>query len=265
MSDIVPIFVTHYGLSQGSILTLDEPGKTKPGNPSSVFDLAQEVGLEQIVILDAKVDGFVEAYKNCQKLKNKPTLIYGFTLTVCADRFEKSEASLLTEHKIVIFLKNKNGYHDALKIYNRAWTDNFYYTGRIDAAQLKELWTENLILALPYFSSFLGKNSLSVSRIVPDLPINCPIILKEIGSDLPFAPIIDRAIDRYINVEMRDCVESPILNCKTIYYSKKEDFRKYMVYRAILNRSSWDSPKIDHLSSDQFSFESYLELTKSPI
>ena len=264
--DIVPIFSTHYSLVQGGILTLEEPGKTKDGNPVSVFDLAQQSGLKQVVLVESKPDGFVEAVKNIKKVGSDVKLIFGLKIVLCADMMDKSDQSLSTQHSIIIFIRNTNGYNDLLKIWNRAATDGFYYSPRADAQLLKTWWTPNLTLALPYFSSFLYKNSLSMAKIVPDLPVKCPIILKEIDSDLPFSPVIDQAIDRYVemNCAGEGVTESPILNCKTIYYAKNDDFKKYLVYRAILGRASFDKPQIDHFSSNTFSWESYLDLTKSP-
>ena len=114
------------------------------------------------------------------------------------------------------------------------------------------------MLGLPFFSSFLARNTLSFNRVVPDLPAQ-PWVFREVNSELPFARLIDSAIDRYAKDNPCQIVPS-----KTIYYRNRRDIEPYVVLRAIGNRSSFDSPGADHLSSDAFSLESYLELCSPP-
>lgn len=256
MSNILPIFTTHYSLGS-SLLTLEESGKTEPGNPVSICDIAKDNNLSQVIIVDERIDGFLEAYKNLSK-PNKQ-LIYGIKLCVCEDMNQKDDDSLRTESNVVIFIKNSQGYNDLIRLWNRAWIDGFYYKGRLDWKTLKEFWTENLLLALPFFSSFLAKNLLTFSSIVPTFPINSQEIYihKEIDSGLPFAPLIEKAIDTYVSQK-----GGIIQECKSIYYKDKKDFKTYMVYKAINNRSSFDKPNVDHLFSENFCFESWKELIK---
>ncbi len=252
--EIIPVFSSHYSMSAGGILTLEEKGKTTAGEAVSIFDIADKNKLEEIVLVEERIDGFIQAYKNATKQGIK--LIYGLKLTVCADMSDKSDASLTTESKIVIFIKNTQGYNDLLKIQARAWTEGFYYLGRIDWKTLKLFWTDNLLLGLPFFSSFIAKNTLTFAKIIPELPI--PIsevqVLREINSGLPFAPLIDSALNNLTTSEN--------IAVKSCYYEKYEDLKSYIVYRAILNRSKFQKPQIDHLASCNFCFEDYVNLTK---
>lgn len=249
---ILPLFTSHYSLPQnGSLLTLEESHKSK-GGPVSVFDLAEEGQLKQVVLADDRIDGFVQAYKSAEKAKVQ--LIFGLKLVVCANMVEKNEDSLRTESKVIIFAKNTQGYHDLLKIHNPSAVDGFYHNPRADWKLLKERWTDNLILGLPFFSSFVAKNALTFSRIVPDLPAT-PWVFREIDSQLPFAPLIDEAINLFAKPES-------IVPCKSIYYARCSDFAAYQTLRAIGNRSSFNSPDVDHLASDRFSFEAWKEINK---
>ena len=263
MKDLLPLFCSHYSLDSGSLLTLDEPGKAKPGAPLSVFDLAQAAGLQEVVVVDERIDGFIAAFKASEKAHVK--LCYGIKLVVCQDLADKVPASAFTESKVIVFIKDTQGYSDLIRIWNRAWTTGHFTTrdgsyGRIDWRSLKELWTPHLMLALPYFSSFLAKNTLTVNRVVPDLPDlgGVPLwVMKEVDSRLPFVPLIDLAIDRYMDASGGAAVVVP---SKTIYYAKRSDFRAYVVRRCIGARSSWDAPDVDHLSSAEFCLEAYKEL-----
>ena len=123
---------------------------------------------------------------------------------------------------------------------------------------MKEQWSDNLLLALPWASSFIAKNTLTFNRIVPDLPC-VPWVFREVNTELPFARLIDAAIERYV-VESGAVVQ----DVKSVYYSRRADIEPYIVMRALANRSTFNAPNVDHLSSDAFSFEAWQALTLIP-
>lgn len=319
MTNILSCFSSHYSLGD-SILTLEEAGKTKPGNPVSICDLAVKHNLKQVVIVDRKIDGFLEAYRNLSKpYKPSPPkvraeydkefetwtpddgldlaideiesiretkasgahqddekryadqmaryekaargewpqaqFIFGLKICVCADMNDKSDESLKTESNVIIFIKNTQGYSDLIRISNRAWTDGFYYQGRADWTLLKKYWTPNLSLALPFFSSFIAKNQMTFSNIVPDFPVP-PTLFKEMESGLPFAPILDHAVDKFAREQGLG-----VQDVKSIYYASGSDYDAYTTFRAIHNRSEFARPNVDHMCSDRFSFKAWQELT----
>ena len=49
------------------------------------------------------------------------------------------------------------------------------------------------------------------------------------------------------------------LEHRSIYYENKEDFKAYVTFKCINNRTVLENPKFDHLCSDEFSFESWKE------
>jgi DNA polymerase III alpha subunit len=204
--------------------------------------------------LDDRIDGFIEGYKNIQKA-DVAQFVFGVKLTVCSDMNIKDADSLGSESKVAIFVRNSDGYSDLIRLYNRAWTDGFYYQGRLDWATLNKFWTSNLELGLPYFSSFLARNTLTFNSITPDLPV-APWIFQEIGSELPFAPLIDEGINNYAQTGRGNIVKA-----KSIYYKDQKDFRTYQVFRAISERSTYASPRVNNLASDKFSWEHYKKLT----
>jgi DNA polymerase III alpha subunit len=170
-----------------------------------------------------------------------------------------SEQSLKQEHKIIIFAKNGNAYNDLSKLYTDCYTNpkNKYYKMRYDFKQLRKFWTTNLILAFPYADSFLAKNRLVMdAAIVPEfdfVPKEDVFFFQEIESDLPFAPLIDEALEKW---------EGKILKAKTCYYEKLEDCAAYITYRSIQERSKFCKPELRWFCSDSFNFEKWKELSK---
>lgn len=263
---ILPVFTSHYSIGS-SILTLEEVGKTEPGNPVSICDIAKTHGLKQVILCEDRCDGFLEAYKHIQKA-GLAQLIYGLRFVVVPDMLDKTPDTQRAESRVIVFLRNTQGYHDVLRLWNRAWVEGHFTSrdssyGRIDWKTLKSLWTPNLSLALPWASSFLARNTLTFASIVPDLPIpaNEATLFKEVDSGLPFAPLIDAAIDRFASD-----TGAIIQRVKNIYYAdSKRDFDAYVTYRAILNRETFGAPGVDHLCSDRFSWSEWQRLTKEVV
>jgi len=261
-SDVIPVFTSCYSIG-ASALTLEEAGKTEPGHAASICDIAKTHGLKQVTLVEDRVDGFFEAYKNIQKA-GIYQLVYGLRFVVVPDMTDKTEASKRQESRVTVFLRNAQGYKDVLKLWNGAWTAGSYTPpresnyGRLDWKMLKQHWTPNLSLALPWASSFLAKNTLTFSTIIPDFPVPTSEItlFKEIDSGLPFADLIDQAIDRFAADS-----GAQVQSVKSVYYEKRDDFMSYMIYRAMLNRGEFSKPNINDLSSDHFSFEDWKRLT----
>lgn len=271
MPETTPVFRSWYSIGS-SLLSLDEPGKAKEGGPLSVFDLAARGGLKEVTLVDDRIDGFIGAYKVAAKTGVR--LQFGIKLCVCSDCMDKTPASRTTESKLIVFVRNTEGYHDLVRLYSHSWTDgHFTYRrpggyeeayGRTDWKALSRLWTPNLLAALPFFSSFLALNTLTFRSVVPDLsflPPGAPPlwVFREVGSQLPFAPLIERAIGGYVEASGARAVAIPT---KTILYSKRSDFRAFMVRRCISLRSTFDKPEQEHLCSDAFGWDSYEELAR---
>jgi len=257
-TDILPLFSTDNSLGGTSVLTLVEAGKAIPEEPTSICDIAKAHFLSVVTIVDDRIDGYQDAVEHIQNTKIAQ-LVFGLKIVCCADHEDKTDASLCTESNIVIFTKSVQGYYDLLKIHNAAATTDFYYQHRTSWKRLKQMWTPSLILAIPFFSGFLAKNSLTLSSVIPDFPIPAKevLILREVDSELPFASIIDSAIDQFVAKN-----GAQIQKSKSIYYPTAERFKSHMLMKCIDNRSTFDKPQADHLSSNRFSWERYVELIK---
>ena len=265
--DIIPIFSTDASISK-SILTANSPQdnvthKYDPLNyksPVSVFTIAHHYNIKDLYICDSYFYRFINLYNESKK--QDINLRFGIKFVLCNDSLDLSEASLNTENKVCVWALNTQGYSDLCKIYSRIHGDEkrLYYIGRGDWKLLQELWTDNLALTIPFYSSFLHKNMLCGDNCVPFFGQIKPIF--ELGEyDLPFDNLLKESVLSY-------CKDNKFetLNTHQCYYYAKDDLFAYQVYKCNTKvhglRSNMTEPKMEHFSSDGFSFEKYCELSK---
>ena len=254
--DITPLFYSD--ASGKSILTTWKESECKEGGPTSIITLAKEAGLKKIIYICNNFYDYVSALKNFESAGIQ--MIFGLEVLMCANSEDKTDEAIKTNHKIIIFQKNSQGYKDLIKLYSnwKTTSSNKYYDFRFDYKQLRANWTENLTLALPFFSSFLAANTLKYGcSIIPDFPTDEIVILRESGLIHPHKNLIDLAIN-----EFNKDKKYPELNTKSIYYNMKSDAKSWIVFKGIQNRAQFSAPQLEYLSSDEFCFESFKELTK---
>ena len=58
--------------------------------------------------------------------------------------------------------------------------------------------------------------------------------------------------DKYVELNKFKTQET-----KSIYYAEEKDFKAYLTFRCINNRSTLDKPNLDHMCSSKFSFETW--------
>ena len=86
---------------------------------------------------------------------------------------------------------------------------------------------------------------------MPQFDFTKPVIFIE-NNDLPFDLIIK---DKMLSFAKENKLE--IFNTKSIYYNSRKDFKTYLTFRCINNRSVLNKPEIEHMSSNEFCFESW--------
>ena len=248
---MIPLFKSQYSLGR-SILTLDSPESLAEDGPDSIIDLAVKNNLEEVFLVDDSMTGFLQAYKNLTE--NNIKLIFGLRLTICADMYEKSEEEKTKSSKYVIFAKNTDGYNRLIKISTLAAREGFYYVPRIDFKNLKQFWSdEDLMMCVPFYDSFLYRNTLENAICAPEFTFTKPTFLLE-DNDIPFDYIIADKVNKFAEQNDYDIQEA-----KSVYYSKEADFKAYLTFRCINNRGTLNKPNLEHMCSDKFSFESWKE------
>ncbi len=244
---VIPLWSSHY--SGRGIFTLDS--ESPDVGPRSIFDLCQKNQISELFLVENCMTGFLEAYTNAKLFDIK--LRFGLKLTITDDAKTK-EASVSNESKIILFIKNEQGYRDLIKVWAWANEEGFYYSPRIDWKNAEDLITDNLIIAFPFYDSFVARNLLSFAEIMPNLHGKKHVFFIE-DNGLPFDSTIKDALTLYCSAG-NDC---SLNSAQSIFYEKKEDFKAYQTFRCILNKSCLSNPNFDYMSSDTFSLESWKE------
>jgi DNA polymerase-3 subunit alpha len=243
---MIPLFKSHYSLGR-SILTLeDKPERDE--YPDSIIQIAKENKLSEIFLVEDNMSSFLEAYTNTKN--NNIKLNYGLRVSVTENISDKTDESRLKNSKFILFFKNKKGYELLTKLFSIAAKDGFYYEPRLDYSTIEKNWTEDLILAIPFYDSFIFNNTLKNTICVPQLNFTKPIAFIE-DNDLPFDLIVK---EKMLSFSEKNDLE--VFNTKSIYYNSKKDFKTYLTFRCINNRSILNKPELDHMTSNEFCFES---------
>lgn len=250
---MIPLFRSNYSLT--SILTLNLPtdkDNRQLNRPDSILDISKDYGLQDVFVVDNNLIGLVEAYENCKQ--SGLNLRFGFRVNICQDINNKTIESEITQSKFIIFAA-KNSFNDLIKLHNIASTEGLYNGHpRLDFKTLKANWSKNLILAVPFYDSYLYYNLLYGRQCVPELDFTEPFYFVE-NNGLPF----DDLLTKHLNETIKDY---EVIKSKTIYYREKKDFKAYMTYRCILNRTTFQKPELKHFGSQDFCMEVWKENAK---
>lgn len=245
---MIPLFKSHYSLGR-SILTLEDKIEADD-YPDSIIQIAKQYRLKEISLVEDNMSSFLEAYTNTKN--NNIKLNYGLRISITESINEKNEDSIQKTSKIILFFKNKKGYEKLTKLFSIAAKSGFYYGPRLDYKTLNENWSEDLILAIPFYDSFIFNNTLKNMICIPQFEFTKPIMFVE-ENDLPFDDIIKNKVKKYAEENSLE-----VYKVKSIYYNRKKDFKSYLTFRCINNRSILNKPDLEHMSSDDFCFESYM-------
>ena len=256
---MIPLFKSHYSTGK-SILTLKRVGLSQDGGSDSIFDLANQEGLSQIVLVEDSLTGFLEAAKISEEMGIQ--LIFGLRVTAC-DKIKQDKSELLkTNHKIIVLAKDAAGCKLLNKIYSKAFLKG---GGQITMDALSDLWNEDCLkLAIPFYDSFIFKNTMSLSSCTPVFNFTRPTFFLE-ENCLPFDALIKKRVIEFCKTKEFDTEKT-----KTIYYKNKKDFAAFQTYKCICNRGGWagkavslEKPNLDHCGSSEFSLESWKENNES--
>ena len=251
---VLPFFKSHYSLGR-SILTLEKPEQSKPHLADSIFDIVKDNNLDKFFLIEDSFSGFLQAHSNAKSIKSQ--LIFGLRLSVTDNMLEKTEDSLSKRSKIVIIAKNKAGIDKLIKIYSTAAKDGFYYEPCTDFNYLSNIWDEKeLSLVVPFYDSFLHRNVLYGKNCVPNFNFCQPCFSIE-DNNLPFDFLIEGRVKEYCAGKFET------IRAKSIYYKSKKDYLAYLTFKCINNRTTLEKPNMDHMSSNEFCWESLVNQNKS--
>lgn len=243
---MIPLFKSHYSLGR-SILTLEDKDEMDD-YPDSIIQICKRNKMKELYLVEDNMSSFLEAYSNCRK--NNIKLNYGLRISVTESMSDKSEESKTKSSKIILFFKNKKGYQQLTKLYSIAAKEGFYYEPRLDYETISKNWTDDLILCIPFYDSFIFNNTLKNSLCIPQFDFTKPIFFIE-DNDLPFDSLVK---EKALSFAEKNGLK--IYRAQSIFYNLREDFKAYLTFRCINNRSILNKPNLDHMSSNEFCFES---------
>lgn len=243
---MIPLFKSTYSIGK-SILTLDHPSKTSSDGPDSIFSILQESNLSQLYLVEDSMVGFFDAFKKCQEFGIQ--LIFGYRFNCSNDSSKES-----SNHKLIAFAANDQGCKDLNKFYTHV---NTKCGGVITDSELSKFWTDDMILAVPFYDSFIFNNHFCLGNCIPDFKDIKPIFFIE-DNGLPFDKIIESIVKDYASKHPHLTVEK----AKSIYYRYKDDVEAFQTYKILCNRSfgrqaTLSSPNLSHFGSDEFCWESF--------
>lgn len=260
-NNIIPIFTSDASLGR-SILTaddyekIDKDGKKvnkEPDNESvSIWTIANQHKINPVYIVENSMVSFISHSKYAKKLGKK--MVFGVKYKILTDASDRSEESFLSESDVIVFMRSQDSYADFIKLFSamNADSNHFYYYNRGDWKTLQKYWSDKLLLAIPFYNSFLEKNTFNYGhRAIPSFGDMNPYFFVE-SHDLPFDSILSNIVKNYCDIH-----KYPMINTHSVYYYKDEDAVSYQNLRCIIKRTSFDMPELKHFCSDQFSFESY--------
>ena len=242
---MIPLFKSHYSIGK-SILTLER--ESKEGGADSIFSILKENKMKELFLVEDSFRGFYEAEKICNDLKI--ALRFGLRIDYKSTNSEDEDSS-----KIVIFAKNGNGVKSLVKISSEAKGGEPWCA---TTSMLKKYWNnDQLILAIPFYDSFLYNNVMTLKSCIVDFDFTKPILIRE-DNGLPMDFIIKESVESYAKSEGVE-----ILDAKSIFYKNKEDVEAFQAYKCITSRKfgakTLAKPNLDHFGSNEFCFESWKE------
>lgn len=249
---MIPLFKSHWSLGQ-SILTFEESGE-RPDR--SIIDLCLNADIKEVPVVEDSVHGIKQTYEECKNAGLD--LRFGWRVN-CVDNLNSEKSP---SHKIIIFLKNRQGWFDFLPIHNKANTDfKLKKKPRVSLDFLRENWTDNLDLVIPFYDNFIFHNLTEEEKIVVDFSNISPKFIIE-DNDFIFDSLIKEHVENYAQTNSYETHKA-----KSIFYNKREDFDAWLIMKLSTNRKyggkqSLNVPGRDFTHSREFCFESWLEKAK---
>lgn len=249
---ILPIFSSNFSIGE-SLLTIDE--KSSPEGSNSLLDIAQELKLKQIVMVDSTMIGFKKLHEAFRKLNIQ--LIFGVKFSAANNRFDEPSLRETSHHRVIVFAKNDAGCKELVKLYSEAHAKS---DGFLDYSLLKERWSDNLDLVFPFYNSFIHKNNFYGKQCLPEYSFTRPTFF--VGDHgLPYDSILrqktlDYAANHSLNVQ----------DAHFIYYKNRKDIDAFVTYSILTNRKAGkpqtlDRPELEGMGSNDFCLEAFLEKT----
>ncbi len=252
---MIPLLKTDFSIGRSIIQLsrISDGTPNKPDQPDTVRDMAEEFSWKKIYLCENNLGGFVPAYKEAKKVKAQ--LCFGWIVSIVEDASKKEDQP---SSKVTIWVKSEAGWKSLVKIATKAQVaHSFNGQTRTDWKTLQEHWTDELVLGIPFYDSFLHVNSCSKNAVVPDFGSIRPYIFVE-NNDVFFDGML-----REKALEFAKAYGFPVVEAKTCYYKNRADLIFFQA-RKLMDRKTFgggtvEEPNMEYFASNEFCVESYLE------
>lgn len=238
-----------------SILQIDSFDPAKPidrDGPDNIIQIADELNLSQVILVEDNLGEFIKTYKELKK--HNRSLIFGWRVSFVSDATDLSDQP---SHKNIIFIKSEAGWKKVIKLATAAQTKYFHKEPRLDYNILHQFWGDELVLAVPFYDSFIYKNLVTKETCVPDFRGIKPVFFVE-DNDHILDNVIKKGLDDYIAANDGD-----VIRAKTIYYRNREDCyifqARRLMERKVFRNSNCEEPNMEFFCSEEFCLEAALE------
>ena len=153
---MTPIFTSHFSIGK-SILTLQHPDKETSDGSDSIFSIAKKNNLKDLFLVEESMTGFFEAFRISKELGIN--LHFGYKFVCC-----NSDANVKSNHKLIAFAKNDDGCKALNKLYSFINTSQ---KGAISNDDLIAQWSDDLMLVVPFYDSFIFNNQMIMGMQLP--------------------------------------------------------------------------------------------------
>ena len=244
---MIPIFTSHFSIGK-SILTLNHPDKETSDGSDSIFSIAKESGLKNLFLVEESMTGFFEAFRISKELGIQ--LHFGYKFVCC-----NSDANEKSNHKLIAFAKNDDGCKALNKLYSFINTSQ---KGAISNDDLVAQWSDELMLAVPFYDSFIFNNQMIMGHCIPNIAELNPVFFIE-DNGLPFDHLLKKAVYRYISQRTPNYSTQLV---QSIFYKHKSDCDAFQTYKILSDRkfgkqATLSCPNLNHFGSDEFCWEAY--------
>lgn len=244
---MIPLFKSHYSIGR-SILTLAPPKTSLEKSSDSIFDIVLDNSIKKLVLVEDSPGGFLAARSICSE----------YNIDLCFGlRFNLSCDPTLDDsfHKVIIFALNDSGCKRLNLIFSEIESNKSIDSFKVLASH----WhNEDLLLAVPFYDSFLFQNSFRFSICAPNFSFCNPVFFLE-SNGLPFDTPLRNIVVDFCSQNSFETYES-----KSIFYKNRCDLEAFQTYKCICDRKfsskrSLSNPMLEHFGSNNFCFESWLE------
>ena len=211
---MIPLIKTDMSIGKSiiQISPIKSGEKNKPDQPDNVEDIIADYGFKKLFLVEDNVGGFIPAYKAAKALDC--SLVFGWRISICEEATKKEKQS---SSKVIVFVRSEAGWKTLVKLATYGQVDGYFEEARIDWKKLQELWSDELVLAIPHYDGFVVNNLTRKTSTIPDFGKIRPFMFLE-DCDMFFDGIV-----RDKTLEYAAAFGLKTVEVKTCYYKNRAD------------------------------------------